>query len=175
MYDNTKYLRTKWAAVVKSNAHYTCIECGSTELIQAHDPTRRHIDPKDGQCLCAEHHSRKHPDIPKALFFAYNRQPYWENKSASTIAREHGLSPRTIWRRAKLLGISKGILSDEDEKRIFIKENNKRLFDKKVNYQIKSIIPPKPSKCYECGCVTLRYRLRSNSFLCIRCGEVIYM
>lgn len=99
---------------VKANAHYTCQECGSTELIQAH-----HRIPKDDStliCLCAECHSNKHPDIPKALFFTRLTQPYWSNKSASSLAKENNLHPRTIIRRAKKLGLLNiGILTPESE------------------------------------------------------------
>jgi len=108
---------------VKANAHYICQECGSTEMIQAH-----HQIPKDDStliCLCAECHSKRHPDIPRALFFNKNTQPYWENKSASTIAKEVGLNPRTICRRAKRLGISKGILSEADE--ILLKKRHEKV------------------------------------------------
>jgi hypothetical protein len=108
-----------WASIVKGNAKYTCIECGSTENIQAHDPTHKHVDPRDGQCLCAEHHADKHPNMPKALFLSIkNHQPYWENKSASTLASELNVHPRTIRRIANRLGIGKGFLSNRDEGKI---------------------------------------------------------
>ena len=101
---------------VKANAHYTCQECGSTELIQAH-----HEIPGDDDSLiplCAECHSNKHPDVPKALFFSTNQQPYWHNKSASSLAKELGAHPRTITRAAKRLGILPGELSQWDEELI---------------------------------------------------------
>jgi len=96
---------------IKSNARYICQECGSTEFIQAH-----HRTPNDDStliALCAECHSKKHPDVPRKLFFSNNRQPYWSNVSASTLAREVGVHPRTIWRLLKRLKINKGYLSDE--------------------------------------------------------------
>lgn len=96
---------------VKSNAHYRCEECGSTEYIQAH-----HRIPKDDSTLmvlCAECHGKKHPNVPHKLFFTSNCQPYWTNVSASTLAREAGVHPRTIWRLIKRLNIKKGCLSDE--------------------------------------------------------------
>jgi hypothetical protein len=106
---------TIWSAIVKSNAHYTCIECGSTELIQAHDPTGKHVDPSVGQCLCAGHHADKHPNVPRALFFSGNKQPYWINISASSIAKQTGCHPRTIIRKAKKLGFTgKLVLGEED-------------------------------------------------------------
>lgn len=106
-------MRNHIAIIVKANAHYTCQECGSTELIQAH-----HEIPGDDDslvALCAECHSRKHPDVPKALFFSTNHQPYWYNKSASSLAKELGVHSRTVIRAAKRLNISLGELSIWDE------------------------------------------------------------
>ena len=59
--------KEKWSAIVKSKYRYQCQECGSTVLIQAHDPTRRHIDISDGQCLCSKHHADKHPDVNRGF------------------------------------------------------------------------------------------------------------
>lgn len=101
---------------IKANARYTCQECGSTELIQAH-----HQIPGDDNtliALCAECHSQKHPDMPKALFFSINHQPYWHNKSASSLAKEIGAHPRSIIRVARRLGIPKGELMPWDEELI---------------------------------------------------------
>jgi hypothetical protein len=117
--ERTQYKNLKWAAIVKSNALYTCIECGSTENIQAHDPTHLHIDPKDGQCLCGKHHADKHPEVPRNLFTTNKmQQPYWENKSAASLAKEIGVHPRTIYRAVKKLSINKGVLSPRDETNI---------------------------------------------------------
>lgn len=102
-----------WAAIVKGNAYYTCIICGSTELVQAHDPTGKHIDPSVGECLCAGHHADKHPDVPRALFFNKTSQPYWDNISAASLAKRLSVHPRTIIRRAKRLGIHTGLISEE--------------------------------------------------------------
>ncbi len=96
---------------VKSNAKYTCQECGSTEFIQGH-----HQIPRDDSTiipLCADCHSKKHPDVPVRSFFNKSHQPYWENISAASLARQLGKHPRTIYRIAKKLGITKGVLSDE--------------------------------------------------------------
>lgn len=104
------------AIKVKANANYQCQECGSTELVQAH-----HNIPSDDSSLivlCAECHSSRHPNVPKALFYTKNHQPYWYNKSASTLARELGVCSRTIVRRARKLGIPKGELKFSDEKAI---------------------------------------------------------
>ncbi len=100
----------------KINARYTCQECGSTELVQAH-----HTIPGDDNSLivlCAECHSNKHPDLPKRLFFTKRAQPYWNNKSASSLAREWGISSRTVIRTAKKLAIRCGELSLWDEELI---------------------------------------------------------
>lgn len=105
----------------KSNARYICRECGCTELIQGH-----HERPEDDSTiivLCAGCHSKKHPNVPKALFFSKNKQPYWHNKSASSLAKEVGVHPRTVIRAAKRLKILPGELSPWDEELI---KNNVR-------------------------------------------------
>lgn len=97
------------ATIVKANAGWKCSECGSTEYVQAH-----HEIPGDDSSmisLCAEHHSQRHPDVPKALFFNHTSQPYWHNKSAASLARELGVHPRTIIRVARRLQISSGELN----------------------------------------------------------------
>ncbi len=101
---------------VKSNARYTCQECESTEKIQAH-----HKIPKDDNTLvvlCANCHSKKHPRVPWQLFHTKSSQPYWENKSASTLARDIGVHPKTVWRAARRLSIPSGVLTNEAEKAI---------------------------------------------------------
>ncbi len=101
---------------VKTNARYTCQECGSTEKIQAH-----HETPKDDSTLvvlCADCHSKRHPRIPSQLFHTKSSQPYWENKSASSLARDIGVHPRTVWRAAKRLSIPDGVLTKEAERAI---------------------------------------------------------
>ena len=58
--------------IAKANAGYICQECGSAKFIQAH-----HRIPRDDTSiivLCAECHSKKHPDVPKALFFSHYGQ-----------------------------------------------------------------------------------------------------
>lgn len=108
---------TSLAAIrAKSNVRYTCQECGSTELIQAH-----HETPGDDSTLvvlCADCHSQRHPSVPMGLFFNKTTQPYWHNKSASSLAKEIGVHPRTIIRAAKRLGIRGGELSPWDEELI---------------------------------------------------------
>lgn len=109
-------MRNLAAIKVKANAKYTCQICGSTELIQAH-----HEIPGDDNSLiplCADCHSKKHPNLPRALFFNKRCQPYWFNKSASSLALKWGISSRTIIRAAKRLGIHPGELNSSDEERI---------------------------------------------------------
>lgn len=109
-------MRNSVAVKVKSNASYICQECGSTELIQAH----HEIPGNDNSliALCSACHSRRHPDVPRSLFFNQTNQPYWNNKSASSIARELGVHPRTIIRAARKLQIPVGHLSPFDEELI---------------------------------------------------------
>jgi 5-methylcytosine-specific restriction endonuclease McrA len=128
------------------NANYTCQECGSTEMIQAH-----HRIPKDDStliCLCAECHSKKHPNVPRGLFFNKSRQPYWENKSASTLAKELGVHARTIYRIAKKLSISKGILAINDEKLIRDKANPRKTC---YDYAPNRVIEGYEHTCLRCG------------------------
>lgn len=104
------------ATRVKSNARYVCQECGGTEFVQGH-----HLVPGDDStiiCLCGECHSRKHPDVPRNLFFAKSHQPYWSNKSASSLARELGRHPRTIIRAARFLEVFPGYLAKDQEQKI---------------------------------------------------------
>lgn len=104
--------KTLWAILVKANAGYRCAQCGSTEFLQAHDPTGRHIDPRDGNCLCGDCHAKQHPNIPLQVFTSPNHQPYWHNLSASSVAKILGVHPRTIWRWARKLKVPKGNISD---------------------------------------------------------------
>lgn len=100
-------MRNLVSVKVKANSNYTCQECGSTEKVQAH-----HEIPSNDDSLiplCAKCHSKRHPNVPKALFFANKNQPYWPNISAATIAKRIGCHSRTIIRRAKTLNIPLGI------------------------------------------------------------------
>lgn len=114
----TKRAKRTWAYIVKANGKWQCQECGSAEMLQAHSATGKHNNPEEGVCLCADCHSEKHPNVPKALFFSKRLQPYWQNISASSLAKEIGVCPRTIIRRAKKLGISTGELSSDDKSKL---------------------------------------------------------
>jgi hypothetical protein len=65
--------------------------------------------------LCANCHCEKHPELPRGLFFNKNNQPYWHNKSAASLAREIGVSSRTVIRKAANLKINRGHLNKKDE------------------------------------------------------------
>lgn len=109
-------MRNLVAIKAKRNAHYICQECGATDSIQIH-----HRIPGDDSTivvLCGECHSRKHPEVPKSLFLSIHRQRYWFNKSASSLARELRVHPRTIIRTAKRLKIYPGELKSRDEELI---------------------------------------------------------
>ena len=119
----------KLGTCVKANAHYQCQECGSTEYIQAH-----HQIPNDDSSLivlCGECHSSKHPNVPKALFFTKSQQPYWDNISASSLAKSWGTCSRTIIRTARRLEIEQGTLSKEN--RSLLKRGIRKLRE----YQLK--------------------------------------
>ena len=124
----------KRAVAVKSNSHYTCSICGSTENIQAH-----HEVPKDDSTLislCGSCHADRHPDIPRSLFLCLkSHQPYWENKAAGTIAKATGAHPRTIIRNAKKANINKGQLSPIDEARLISLIHPHRKAIARPNYQ----------------------------------------
>lgn len=151
----------------KSNVHYTCQECGSTEFIQAH-----HQIPHDDSSiivLCAVCHSRKHPDVPLGLFFNKNGQPYWENISASSLASELNRHPRTIYRIAKKLNIAKGILTHES--RLLIERaliSPKRL---KVAKVLMPIVKLPRLKCLRCGHVWIP-RSERDIRLCPKCKSI---
>ncbi len=91
------------SVIAKTNANYTCQECGATELIQSHHQVKG--DDNSLIALCANCHSKKHPHVPHGLFFNKQNQKYWYNISASSIARSAGCHSRTIIRKAKRLGL----------------------------------------------------------------------
>lgn len=152
------------AVRAKANAHYQCQECGSTELIQAH-----HEIPGDDTSLislCAECHSQRHPDLPKALFFTKGIQPYWHNKSASSLAKELGVHSRTVIRAAKKLEIPSGELSPWDEE--LIKDNIPKL-----NRKPKQVTSLPERNCPRCG---YRWQGKKNNAFettCPRCNNWI--
>ena len=100
-----KWKAQRWREKVKQRDNYTCQECGSTELIQAHDPTGEHTDIERGISLCASCHANKHPDVPRGLFFSKSHHPRWQNMSAAAVARKVGCHRRTVIRTAKRLGL----------------------------------------------------------------------
>jgi hypothetical protein len=107
---------SKASLITKANANYTCSLCGATERIQSH-----HRIPKDDLTLislCAICHHKQHPKMALGLFTSNVQQPYWHNKSMSTIAREMGVCSRTIARIVKRLDIPRGVLLEYDEDRI---------------------------------------------------------
>lgn len=129
----------RWASIVKGNANYRCQICGSIELVQAHDPTYKHLNPKDGIALCAEHHSQQHPDIPRNLFFNKRMQPYWDNISASSLAKRMNVHPRTIIRCAKKINIPTGTISQNDIERLtsIIKSRQSSVTGQKTPFTIR--------------------------------------
>lgn len=87
-------------AKVKANAHYICQECGSTELIQAH-----HEIPSDDDtliALCAECHSRRHPNVPKGLFITAkptkSKPKYSRNRNLLRLYRDNNYTLRSLAR-----------------------------------------------------------------------------
>jgi len=74
-------------------------------MVQAHAPNRNHTDWRTGVALCAECHSREHPNVPHKLFFTRTHQPYWYNVSANALSKVFGCSSRTVIRQSKKLGI----------------------------------------------------------------------
>lgn len=148
------------ALKVKANARYICQECGSTELIQAH-----HEIPGDDNslvALCAECHSKKHPDVPRALFFNKRLQPYWHNKSASSIAKELGVHPRTVIRTAKKLGIVTGELDPFDDWQIRVE--TVRAPRRRSPKSIRS-----PETCPRCSYIWEAGK--EGPYYCPRCGN----
>ena len=104
---------------VKARAGYRCEVCGSDQMVQAHAPGGDHSDWRNGQCLCNQHHSEQHPELPRELFFAESQQPYWSNISANALAVECGCHNRTVIRASRRLGVpSGGVLSESDKRRL---------------------------------------------------------
>lgn len=132
------------AVRVKSNAKYVCLECGATELIQAH-----HETPGDDSrlvALCASCHSRRHLNLAKSLFFNKTHQPYWYNKSAASLAKELGVSSRTIIRAARQLNIPRGELKPWDEE--LIKKDIPKLNPKPIKISRTTLLLPRRAASY---------------------------
>jgi len=99
----------KAVIAAKNAANWCCQKCGSTQFIQAHH--RIAGDDNSLIILCGECHSKEHQNIPKDFFLTKHIQPYWHNKSASSIARDMGVHYATIIRRAKKLHIPPGYIN----------------------------------------------------------------
>lgn len=104
---------------VKARANYQCKLCGANDRVQAHAPNGDHSDWRKGICLCADCHSKQHPDVPRNLFFTETQQPYWPNISARALGLEFNCHNRTVIRAAKALGIPHGKpLSDKNKSQL---------------------------------------------------------
>jgi hypothetical protein len=108
------------------------------------------------------------------LFFAKQTQPYWENISASSLSKQAGCHPRTIIRYARLLGIGKGVLSEDDKGRVL--NRNKWQSNKGVHYGI--IINGK-MLCYDCQSPKIRKagfaisrKGKKQRYQCKDCGRI---
>jgi len=143
---------------VKARAGYRCEVCGSDQMVQAHAPGGDHSDWRNGQCLCVQHHSEQHPELPRGLFAASVHQPYWPNIAARALAVECGCHSRTIVRASRKLKIPSGdVLSEADKQRL--KGVVQRYASPKNSYE-----------CLRCGCSWLSCAMvRPNQ--CPSCGS----
>lgn len=152
---------------VKRDAGYKCVECGSEEKVQGH-----HMIPQDDDsiiALCAECHSSKHPDIPKAWFFSEkNNKPFWENMPIYKIADECEVTQPRVKRYAYALGIVAGhVLNPEDEHRlkqalrstVIITQLNKEM----------CLCACGSNKTVKAGCLGSKQRM-----FCNNCGHTFY-
>ena len=150
-------------ALVKANANYICSQCGSTENIQAH-----HRVPGDDSTLivlCAECHSIEHPEVPKSLITCIkSHQPYWKNKSASTVAKELGVHSRTVVRNARKLGITRGFIQKDDISKLVSSVSNGHNCNKYL---------PEYGRCPECGSLNTKKngRYPVQNWQCNECGR----
>ena len=159
-------MHTITATRVKANSHYTCQECGATELIQAH-----HMIPGDDTslvCLCADCHSKKHPSMPKTLFYSIWQQTYWYNKSASSIAKKLKVCSRTVIRAARRLHIGRGDLSQYDEDLL-----TSNLFKTPKTKEPKEPFRPVTRICPRCSCQWQSKNNKAFEATCPRCKQWI--
>jgi DNA-directed RNA polymerase subunit RPC12/RpoP len=164
MTQNIRNQFSKWHSVkVKARYNYTCAKCGSTENIQAHDPTKQHNDWYVGIALCGDCHSNEHPEVPKGLFGKKEHQPYWTNVSARTLSKEIGCHSRTIIRRSRKLNIPMGKpLSENDRKLI----KDSFLCRTDVPKELVDTHDNEPTSFDKTG------KPRIPEFLCLRCGHL---
>jgi transposase-like protein len=166
---------SKWNSVkVKAKYDYTCAICKSTENIQAHDPTREHKDWKVGIALCGYCHAKEHPEVPIGIFLAKNKQPYWHNISARTIAKNIGCHNRTVIRIAKKLSIATNCkISDEDIEKIWERYINKQY--PVISGKYNAICPICESdKIKKAGIVPTR-KGKKQRFQCKDCAKTFYI
>jgi hypothetical protein len=149
--------------LVKVNANYTCSRCGSTENVQAH-----HQVPGDDSTLvvlCGECHSLEHPEVPKGLITCIkSHQPYWVNKSASTLAKELGVHSRTVIRASRKLGIGKGIICRDDIMKLGLSVRSGLKLNKYSR---------EDGRCPECGSLNTKKngRYPVQNWQCNECGR----
>lgn len=167
---------SKWNSVkVKAKYDYTCAKCSSMENIQAHDPTGKHNDWRQGIALCGSCHSLEHPNVPRNLFSLKTHQPYWPNISARSLAKEFGCHNRTIIRRAQQLEILAGeVLSESNRKLLELSYRHQR--QRGLREYLTETITNEPPICTKCdikmhkaGKVQLLYN-RIQRYKCSKCG-----
>ena len=113
---------SRWQAIkVKARAQNKCEHCGANRNLQAHDPTRQHIDWEDGICLCGSCHSREHPEMARGLF-VNDYASYWENISLAAIGKKTGRTTAAVARAARRSGLRQGRVLSEDDLALLVAE-----------------------------------------------------
>lgn len=93
---------------VRERDNWTCQKCGSVEYPQAHHIEPGNNNPENGITLCVYCHADEHPEVPRQLFVANAMKAEKEGCiSVGALAKELGVHPRTVVRRARGLGILK--------------------------------------------------------------------
>ena len=97
--------------IVRERDNWTCQKCGCAEHLQAHhiEPHNgNNNNPDNGMTLCVYCHAKQHPEMPFSLFISNAIKAEKEGcVSASKLAKELEVHPRTIVRRARRLGFIK--------------------------------------------------------------------